>query len=74
MGGHVANVGEKTDAFSILVGITEEEDHLEKPGVDGRTDIQEVGWGGINWIDQAQDRDRWRSLANAVMNLQLTQN
>jgi len=29
---------------------------------------REVGWGGINWIDLAQDRDRWRSLVNVVMN------
>ena len=45
MGGHVALMGERTDAFSILVEISEERDHLEQPGVDGRTDIQEVGWG-----------------------------
>jgi hypothetical protein len=35
-------------------------------------DLQEVGWGeGTNWIDLARDRNRWRALVNAVMNLQV---
>jgi hypothetical protein len=38
-------MGDRTDAFSILVGISEETDHLEQPGVDGRTDIEEVDLG-----------------------------
>ena len=32
-------------------------------------DLQEMGWGGMDWIDLAQDRDRWWELVNAVMNL-----
>jgi hypothetical protein len=32
-------------------------------------DLQEVGWGTMEWIDRAQDRDRWRALVNTVMNL-----
>jgi hypothetical protein len=32
-------------------------------------DFQEMGWGGMGWIDRAQDRDRWRAVVNAVMNL-----
>jgi hypothetical protein len=34
-------------------------------------DLQEVGWEGMDWIDMAQDRDRWRALVNTVMNLRV---
>jgi hypothetical protein len=47
---------------------------LKDPGVDGRIIkmyLQEVGWGDVDWIDMAQDRDRWWTLVNAVMNLQV---
>jgi hypothetical protein len=33
------------------------------------TDLTEIGWGGMDWIDMAQDRDQWRSLVNIVINL-----
>jgi hypothetical protein len=34
-----------------------------------RMDLREIGWGGIDWIDLAQDRDQWRALVNTAMNL-----
>jgi hypothetical protein len=34
-------------------------------------DLQEMGWGGMDWIDMAQDRDRWRDVVSAVMNLRV---
>jgi hypothetical protein len=33
--------------------------------------FQDVGWGGTEWIDVAQDRDRWRALVNSVINLRV---
>jgi hypothetical protein len=46
---------------------------LEGPGVEGM-DLQEVGLGGLDWIDLACDRDRRRTLVNAVMSLRVPQN
>jgi hypothetical protein len=49
-----------------------EGDHLGDPGVDGRTIFKWIfkKWdGGMDWIQLAQDRDRWQALVNAVMNL-----
>jgi hypothetical protein len=47
---------------------------LENPGVDGRIILKWIfmKWdGGMDWIDMAQDRDRWRAVVNAVMNLRV---
>ena len=54
------------------MGDLRERDHLGDPGLDGRMILKWIlrKWdGGMDWIDLAQDRDRWRALANAVMNL-----
>jgi hypothetical protein len=34
-------------------------------------DLLEIGWGGVNWIRWAQDRDKWKAFGNAVMNIQV---
>jgi hypothetical protein len=53
-------------------GNLREGDHLKDPGVDGRImDLWEVVCGVIDWFDLAQDRDRWRTVVNAVMNLRV---
>jgi hypothetical protein len=36
-----------------------------------KIDVRGIGWGGMDWIDVAQDRDQWRALVNTVMNLQV---
>jgi hypothetical protein len=36
--------------------------------------LREIGWGGMDWIDLAEDRDQWRALVNTVMNLRVPQN
>jgi hypothetical protein len=64
-------MGEKRGPYRILVGRLREGDHLGDPGVDGRIILKWLfkKWdGGMDWIELAQDRDRWRALVNAVMN------
>jgi hypothetical protein len=72
--GHVARLGEKRGAYRILVGRPEGRRSLGRPRRKWEDNIkidpQEVGWG-MDWMDLAQDRDRWRALVNAVMNLRV---
>ena len=73
--GHVARMGEERGVYRVLVGKTEGRKPLGRPRrrwVDNiRIDLQEVGCGYMNWIGLVQDRDRWRTLVSAVMNLRV---
>jgi hypothetical protein len=67
--------GAKGNAYRILVGKPEGKIPLGRPirrWVDNiKKDFIEIVWGGMNWIDLAQDREQWWVLVNTVMNLQV---
>jgi hypothetical protein len=74
--GHVARMGEeKKNVYRLLVVKPERKRPLERPRrrwVDNiRMNLGEVGWGDVNWIGLAQDSNRWRSVANSVLNLRV---
>jgi len=72
--GHVARMRESIGAYRVLVGKSEGKDHLENPGVDGSMIFRWIlrKWDvGMDWIDLAQDRDRWRALVKAAINLRV---
>jgi hypothetical protein len=73
--GHVALMGEKRNAYRILVGMPEGKRPLGRPRcrwVDNiKMGLREIGWDGMYWIDLVQNRDQWRALANKVMNLRV---
>jgi hypothetical protein len=66
---------EKRNAYRILIENPEGKRQLGRRTsrwVDNiKMDLREVGWDGMDWIDLAQDRDQWRALVNAVMNLRV---
>jgi hypothetical protein len=64
----------KRNAYRLLVGKPEGRRPLGRPRrrwVDIRMDLVEVGWGDVDWIGLAQDRDRSRALVNSVLNLRV---
>jgi hypothetical protein len=73
--GNVARMEEKRGAYRILVGRPEGRQALGRPRIGWenniKMDLQDVGWVGTDWIELAQDRNRWRAFVNAVMNLQV---
>jgi hypothetical protein len=73
--GHVGRMGEGRGAYRILAGRPDGRRPLGRPRRrwedNIKMDLQEVGWEGVDWIDMAQDRDRWRAVVNEVMNLRV---
>jgi hypothetical protein len=73
--GHVARMGEKRNAYRLLVGKPERKRPLGRPRrrwLDNiRMDLVKVRWGDVDWIGLAQDKDKWRALVNSVLNLRV---
>jgi len=72
--GHVARMGEERGVYRVLVRKPEGRRPMgrtRRRWVDIRMDLQEVGFGYMDWIGLAQDRDRWRTVGSAVMKLRV---
>jgi hypothetical protein len=76
--GHVARIGEVRGAYNILVGRPERRRQLGKPSRrwedNIKMDLREISFGDVDWIHLIQDRGRWRTLVNKVMNLRVPLN
>jgi hypothetical protein len=68
-------MGEGRNVYRVLVGKPEGKSPLgrsRRRWEDGvKMDLEQIAWGGVEWIHLAQDRDRWRAVVNAVMNLRV---
>jgi hypothetical protein len=68
-------MGEERNVYKVLMGKPEGKRplgrtrHRREDAI--RMDLRETGWGSVDWIQLAQDRDRWRALVNTVMNLRV---
>jgi hypothetical protein len=75
MGGPCSRNGEKRNPYRLLVGKPEGKRPLGRPRhrwvKNIRMDRGEVGWGDVDWIGLAQDRNGWRALVNSVLNLRV---
>jgi hypothetical protein len=75
MGRECSTNGETRNAYRVLVGKPEGKRPLGRPGsrwVDNiKIDLTEIGCDGMDWIELAQNRDRWRALVNTVMDLRV---
>ena len=75
MGGNVARMGERRGVYRVLVGKPEGKRPLGRPRRRWEDNIkmglQEVGCGDMDWMELAQNRDRWRALVSAVMNFRV---
>jgi len=73
--GHVARMGAKRCVYRVLVGKPEGKRPLGRPRRrwedNIKMDLHEVGFGGMDWIELAEDRDGWRALVNVAMNLRV---
>ena len=73
--GHVARMGERRGVYRVLAGKPEGKRPFGRPrrrwADNIKIDLQVVGFGGMDWIELAQDKDRRRALVNAVMNLRI---
>ena len=73
--GHVARMGERRGVCRIWVGKPEGKKPLGRPRRrwedNMKMDLQEVGYGSMDWIELAQDWERWRTLMNAVMSFRV---
>jgi hypothetical protein len=73
--GHVTRMGAKDNAYKLLVGKPEGKRPLGRPTsrwVDNlEMDLRGIAWDGVDWIDMTQDKDQWRGLVKAFLNLRV---